>query len=310
LRALARWKNSLPDGATVFMTVGIVVLFVLLLAATLAGFVLYRIISPPRLGADLLVTNLLGNPSAVAYSAPGGEREGWFFPGLRNAPVIILCPGYRSQRGELLTLATSLQENQYNVFMMDFPGHGRTEGFTWLGFVEAGELRAAVDAVAARDDVDRTRIGVWGSNVGAYAAVSAAAADERIRAVVLDTLFDSPLDMLSIQSVESGLGDLPIVRTLLRWMFLLFNFSHRNDQTLSQLLPRMDKTAKLFIESTNLSDLAASTRQLHSVAANPKQQVTMVKSTYALMPENTKRDYDNQVVSFFLQHINPLARPR
>lgn len=310
MRALSKWKNSLPDGATMLVTAGIVVLFVLLLAGTLAGFVLYRIVSPAQLGAELSVNNLLGNPTAVVYSGPGGgEREGWFFPGLRNAPVIILAPGYRSHRGELLTLATSLQENQYNVFMIDLPGHGKSEGFSWLGFAEAGELRAAVDAVAARDDVDRSRIGVWGTNISAYAAVVVAAGDERVRAVAMDSVFDSPLDMLRMESADSGLGNLPVVRSMLRWLFLLFNFSHRNDETLAQLLPRMDKTAKLFIESVNVPELATSTRDLFGAAAQPKQHAVFVKTTYAAMPPDTKREYDSAVVSFFLQHVNPLARP-
>ncbi len=32
----------------------------------------------------------------------GGEHEGWLLLGLRGAPAIILCPGYDSNRSDLL----------------------------------------------------------------------------------------------------------------------------------------------------------------------------------------------------------------
>ena len=60
-------------------------------------------------------------------------RDGWFFPGLRGAPTVIVCHGYRAQRADVLTLVTALQEQQFNVFLFDFTGHGQArESPPWV----------------------------------------------------------------------------------------------------------------------------------------------------------------------------------
>jgi len=61
-------------------------------------------------------------------------------------------------------------------------GTWRNPGLTTLGYREADELRAAIETLAARSDVDPQRFGVWGYNLGAYAALGAAENDKRIRA--------------------------------------------------------------------------------------------------------------------------------
>lgn len=311
MQALSKFLRQLPDGQDLLKALGIVVAFLLLVAATVGAIVLYPIISPPRLGQEVPLSSLLGNPSEVSYTGPDGKmRQGWFFPGLRNAPAIILCPGYGSHRGEMLTLVTALQENQYNVFLLDFPGHGYTEGFTTLGFAEAGELRAALQALVGRDDIDSSRIGVWGTDMGAYAALTAAAGEPRILAVVADSALNTPLDLLRVQTERSAIGGIPMVVPMARWMFLLMNFSYRNEPPLAARVGQMDKVAKLFI-SADPPGPAESTRALYDAAAEPRQFLSFVKKGYALMPEAEKREYDNQVAGFFLTHLSPLpSRPR
>ena len=79
----------------------------------------------PHPGAEIDRFGQLSGPSEdVSYSVGGvATRDGWFFPGLKSAPTILLCPGYRVGREELLPLATALQDHQYNVFLFDFGRH-------------------------------------------------------------------------------------------------------------------------------------------------------------------------------------------
>src|SRR5207245_9480718 len=100
--------------------------------------------------------------------------------------------GYESRRGELLTLESALQDHQYNVFIFDFAAHGANAGISTLGYREVEEVRAAVDLLAARPDLDPTRFGMWGYNLGAYAALREAENDKRMRALVLDAVCDQP----------------------------------------------------------------------------------------------------------------------
>ena len=95
-------------------------------------------------------------PTRFNFPSPGNPstREGWFFPGFRGASTIILCHGYGSSKGELLTLVSALQDHQYNVFVFDFAAHGANDGITSFGYHEADEVRSAIDVVAQRNDVE------------------------------------------------------------------------------------------------------------------------------------------------------------
>src|SRR5229473_1292199 len=97
---------------------------------------------------------------------------------------------------ELLTLVSALQDHQYNVFVFDFAAHGVNPGITTFGYREADEVRAAIDILAVRNDVDAARFGLWGYNLGAYAALREAENDKRIRALVLDSVYDEPKQMV------------------------------------------------------------------------------------------------------------------
>lgn len=252
--------------------------FALLALFLISGVLLYRVISPPSAGGDLSPDSLLRRPSVVSFSAPGVNAEGWFFPGRNTAPTVVLGHGYLSNREELLTLVIALQEHQYNVFVFDFSGHGSNQHFCTLGYRETLELQAAINAIAARNDVDRTRFGVWGTSLGAYAAASAAAADPRVRAIALDSVYNDPMDFLDMQVERSGLNVLPFTPTLCRWAFRLLNFSGRKTPPLSERLSALPGVAKLFILANDKRALGASTADLFQKSAQPRQQVIVWKS--------------------------------
>ena len=128
LRYPSRWYTKI-------LTALLAVAFFAVLATTaIAGFLLYRIVKPQRTSTDISMESFPGRPEIVGFSVPGlGKREGWFFPGLRGAPTIVLCHGYESSRGELLTLVSALQDHQYNVFVFDFAAHGVNPGITTFG---------------------------------------------------------------------------------------------------------------------------------------------------------------------------------
>lgn len=281
--------------------------FVLLAFFLITGVVLYRVVSPPTAGGELSPETLLGRPTVIPFATQGGALEGWFFPGRSTAPTIILCHGYLSNREELLTLVTALQEHQYSVFVFDFSGHGRNKRFTTLGYRETQELLAAISAVATRDDVDRARFGVWGSGLGAYAAASAAAGDIRIRAIALDSVYDDPRDMLDLLVERSGLNVLPFTPTLCRWTFRLMNFSARNTPPLSERLPALPGVAKLFVLANDNRALGESSAKLFQKASGPRQQINVSKSNYGAMTSEDKHSYEDNIVQFFLKYLPPAA---
>jgi len=255
---------------------------------------------------DLSATDFPGRPEEFAFTAPGGaQRVGWFFPGLRGAPTVVLCHGYGSSRSELLTLATSIQDRQYNVFIFDFAGHGTNKGFTTLGFQEARELKAALDGLAQRDDVNKNSFAIWGTNLGAYAALAVAEKTPTVRALILESVYDQPTDFLRLQVARSGLSRLPLLQSMTTYEF---DFEHRADKAIPPNSVGLAHTAgvqKLFLESPDETTLAVSTHAIYMRAPEPKQEAVLVQGNYAGMPDEAKRSYENRILSFLLLNLRP-----
>jgi pimeloyl-ACP methyl ester carboxylesterase len=298
LRYPTRWYSKLV------VAVIAIVFFTLLSTTAVSVFLLYRILSPTRTQIDLNATDFPGHPEEFAFTVPGGaQRNGWFFPGLRGAPTVILCHGYGSSRGELLTLATSLQDRQYNVFLFDFSGHGANTGQATMGFQEARELKAALDGLAQRDDVNPRLFALWGTNLGAYSALSVAEHNPIVRAVVLESVYERPDDFLRLQIQRSGLTHIPLVE---RMTLFAFDIYHRAEKDVPPLSTGIAKTAgvyKLFLETPEDPYLAKSTRELFTMAPEPKQEAVLDQGNYAGMSDDAKRNYENRILSFFLLNL-------
>jgi pimeloyl-ACP methyl ester carboxylesterase len=287
-----------------------ILFFTLLSSTTVSIFLLYRILSPTHSQMDLNATDFPGRPEEFAFTAPGGsQRSGWFFPGLRGAPTVVLCHGYGSSRAELLTLATSIQDRQYNVFIFDFIGHGTNKGYTTMGFQETRELKAALDGLAQRDDVNKDSFAIWGTNLGAYAALAVAEKTPAVRALILESVYNRPTDFLRLQVTRSGLSNLPWLQSMTTFAF---DFEHREDREVPPVTTGLGATKgvyKLFLESPDERELAVSTHTLFMRAPEPKEEAVLAQGNYAGMPDDAKRGYENRVLSFLLANLpaNPAA---
>lgn len=303
---LSELRYSFTRFGKIFSVLLALVLFVAVSSASVSGFLLYQVLRPPRNAAapfDLGV--MMGHPTTFTFRlADGSSREGWFFPGLRGAPVIVVCHGYLSQRADVLTLVTALQDREFNVFLFDFIGHGTSKGIPTLGYVETGELRSAVDALATRDDVDKQHFGIWGVDMGGYAALEVAASDPRIAAVAVDDAYNDPRDMLQIEIVKSGLTALPGVRSLADFGFRMVEYRFRKEPPLSSRLNQTATISKLFVESDDRQALAEETVSLFTKAPDPKT-LLRERLSYRDMSDDDRKSYESQIVNFFLQSISP-----
>jgi pimeloyl-ACP methyl ester carboxylesterase len=293
---------KLLSGLLALLLFGLVTLF------SISSFLLYEILRPVKSPVSTFnIDTMIGHPSAFSFSvAGGGTREGWFFPGLRDAPVIVVCHGFQSQRIEVLTLVTALQEHQYNVFSFDFLGNGTSPGITSLGYRETGELRSALDALAARGDVDPQHFGIWGVDMGGYAAIEVAAVDPRVAAVAVDDAYTNPPVMLDIQARQSGLTALPLVLKLSNFGFRWLNYPFRNEPPATQRLT-FAVGPKLFIAANDRPALADQTMLLFAKAPEPKRLLRYSQG-YRDMSDDDRKSYESQIVNFFLEYIPPSLR--
>lgn len=281
--------------------------FGMLAVTSVSGYLVYRMVKPPRSHSEINLQSFPGHPEDLNITVKGdGSRDAWFFPGLKTAPTIILCPAYGSSRGELLTLASALQDQQYNVLAFDFSAHGSSGGRSTLGYQEVEELRAAMDAVANRGDVDVNRFGLWGVSLGAYVALAEATGDRRVRAIVAESPYNRPEDMVALQVSRSGLGTLPLITRMSQMIFERLNSQYKNVQPLKTRLGRLSGVAQLYLQSPDDPGLAASTAELFRVSPALHEMATLQHGNYGGMADEDKRNYENRIVSFFLVNL-PLS---
>jgi pimeloyl-ACP methyl ester carboxylesterase len=278
--------------------------FTFVAGAIISGFVVYNIVTPRSGSQPIDLANFPGHPEEISYSVEGvGTRDGWFFPGLKSAPTILLCPGYGEGREELLPLATALQEQGYNVALVQFTGDSAKTIETTLGDGEVQQVRAALSVLAQRTDVDKSRFGLWGTDMGSYSALSLAESDPRVRGIAIESVYDRPQEMLRILVNRYGIGSLPLLPSFAERAFDWLNYKDAAVPPLSQRVSRLSGVPKLFIEASDNPDLAKSTARLFVMAPEPKEQVTIVRGNYAGMLDEEKRTYENRIATFFLSNL-------
>jgi uncharacterized protein len=300
LRYPRRWYTKL------IVVVVTLVVFVALATAAIAGVLTYWIVKPERTSSEINMASFPGRPDELDFTVIGvepGSRKGWFFPGLRGAPTIILCHGYESSRGELLTLVSALQDHQYNVFVFDFAAHGSNAGMTTFGYKEADELRSAIDVISKRTDVDPARFGVWGYNLGAYAALREAEKDPRVRALALDSVYDYPKQMVKIGVERTGVGGFPLMVKSAQTTFEWLNYGYKDDPPLSAKLKSLDAVPVLFIQASDDPELGAITREMFLKAPEPREQAIIAHGNFVNLSDEEKRTYENRIVTFFLTRL-------
>ncbi len=289
-----------------------VVLLMFLVVVGLSAFATYRIVSPTRLPETIDPSSfLLRNFQSLAFVGSGGRSmDGWFIPSVRGAPSVFLCHGYKSNRSELLTLASTFQENGYNLFLFDFRGHGSSPvRLCSLGIFETEDLLSAIQVVTGRPEVDSERVGIWGVGLGAYVALSAGVSNDKVKVLALDTLFDSPADFVEMETAATLGVDTWIFNRLSRFGFYLLNQpkSSKSPQDLSQSLKALTGRDKLFIASEEDPKLEAQTLKIFNDSPGPKELIRLKRSKTSTLYDVDRKNYENMIVDYFRKHL-PVRR--
>ena len=153
----------------------------------------------------------------ITFRNPAGlTLRGWYLPppadGSGRAPAIAWGHGNGADRRHMLREALAVHEAGFAQILFDFTGRGESDGdVISLGFHEAGDLRAALDVLTARPEVDPRRLALGGRSMGAVAAILEAADDPRVEALALD----SPYADLT-KTVDRAIGRLHLPAFLVR----------------------------------------------------------------------------------------------
>jgi hypothetical protein len=279
--------------------------------AAVFGFLLYQITHPAAVPGGINPSHYL-LPS-VDVSWPGGDaREipGWWIPGVKGSPAILLAPGYGMSRADSLSLAVVLHRMGFNLLTYDQKGSGaQPRGASSLGLKESADMLAALDFLKSRNDVDASRLGVWGVDVAARAALSAAAQRVEVRALALDGAYEDVGDFLALQVREQVGSENRILEFGSRNLLRFWRALERSADDRLPLEPLSDRSV-LFIQGENRRDLAGLSTAVYKNLKPSKEMLTLPTSRARFMNREELGSYDRQVANFFHLNLGESSRAR
>lgn len=181
-------------------------------------------------------------PGIESVEVPLGEDflPGWLCHGDRRdprvpAPLVIVIGGTDGSAEEMyFAVGNALTELGYTVLTFDGPGQGEAlrRGITARPDFET-VITTIIDHIAARPDIDESRIGLVGHSLGGLYATRAAGFEPRIRSAIISSAPDAVDGIFSGPELVSENDD-PVVH-FLQTMFLAVTGSETVSQAVDKL---------------------------------------------------------------------------
>ena len=271
-----------------------------------------------KLAGAVIVVPLIAMPVAIAYvgshaarsevppaqlgtayedvtleTSDGLELEGWYVPS-RNGAAVIVFPGRSGTRKQ----ARMLARNGYGVLLYDRRGEGASEGDPngW-GWDFDKDIRAGIDFLKQRDDVDRGRIGGLGLSVGGEMLLQTAAETSDLAAVVSEgagarTAAEEVGDVEGLE--KAGAFVTYLARDTANAVFS----NQMPPQHLKELVPRIAPRPILLIHAGS-RDVGTLGPDYYRAAREPKQIWQVPAGGHTDGIDARPREYERRVVAFF-----------
>ncbi len=288
------------------------------------SFIVYGITRPCRrayLVTPQSFTGISGRVLKVTdeswQNRDGTRARGWLLKGAEGAPAVVFLHKYCGDRSWLFNLGIKLNETtNFTILWPDLRGHGMDPPTpsTTFGTREAEDLLAAFDFLrTVKGDTESQlvsdRFGVYGVELGAYAAMRAASKDPRIQALVLDSVPTDADDLVNA-AVREDVGINSTVLLKLSRMATHIYFLGVFENSSSCELARGLKTQRvLLLAGAEAERLRQSTAALQSCFTNPAnlETKTDLPLTGFTLPSATGEQgerYDRPVIEFFLKSLH------
>ena len=201
-------KLNKGQAATVFLST--VVGVNMLIGSVLCGNIEDKLIYYPikEHFANIRIISAKPVQDTYFFSRDGYRLNAWYVKAHKGKPTVVYCHGQGENLSEWQNVAQFLADMGYGVFMIDYRGHGKSEGHP----TETGlyiDLQSSIKYLVNYENVDRNDIILWGRSLGG-AVVADVASRDNFRAVILESTFtnlrDEALHLTSTGILESKLG--------------------------------------------------------------------------------------------------------
>lgn len=248
-------------------------------------------------------------------SQDGTPLSGWFLEAERATGVVLLCHGHPCCRLEMLPWARRIREAGFHALLFDFRAMGRSGGsLCTLGAREALDIQGALDWLDSEGITPGLPAGAFGISMGGAAAILAAAADCRIRAVASHGAFAS-LDSAIRQRGRCMAGPAgPAVAAALSHWGKAWLDCHPSEVAPVAVVHQIAPRPVLLIHGAK--DLVVSpndARALFEAAQAPCSLRVFAGSWHIYVPPIERDAYRAEVIGFFRRNLAGAscpARPR
>jgi len=245
----------------------------------------------------------------VTFPPQNGEYQvsGWFIPRPQATTTILVCPGYRTPKSDLLGISAHLWRAGHNVLAFEYYGHGTPIGTpVTLGYSEINDFYGAIDF--AKQRAPQTRLGVVAYSMGASIAIMCSARNNDIEALVLDSAFATHWSVVDYNVRRAfHLPSAPFVWTAdyLMWWRARYRFHQVEPlREIANISPRpilLIHGGKDSIVDPNDATL------LYNAAGEPKELLFLPEADHCGAYFADRVAYTNKVLHFFEQN---LKKPR
>jgi dienelactone hydrolase len=228
-------------------------------------------------------------------TSDGLELRGWYIPS-KNHAAVIAFPGRSGPQRP----ARMLARHGYGVLLFDRRGEGESEGdpnvFGWKG---DRDVRAAVEYLRSRPDVDPKRIGGIGLSVGGEMMIEAAAESDGLAAVVSEGAgIRSLRESLAISGTRKRI-EAALAHTIVTPAVALFSNS-TPPASLDDLAARIAPTPFFLIYAVPGQGGEAELSELYFDAAREPKEIWLVPGAgHTGGIEARPDEYERRVVGFF-----------
>ncbi|HEX8189426.1 MAG TPA: hypothetical protein VF586_13805, partial [Pyrinomonadaceae bacterium] len=242
----------------------------------------------------------------------GTQARGWLLRGGEGMPAVVLLHRYGADRSWLLNLGVKINETtNMTVLLPDLRGHGLEPpvSATSFGWAEADDALAALEYLRGLKTPQGRALaggalGVYGVEAGAYAALSAARGDAAVRALALDSVPDSPDEVLAGAVRDRAGFDNRLLQALARFGTRVYFAGRYKSDAACTLAEGLGDRHVLLLSGEGAGRLKQTTETLancFAARANVEAHTDLPLTGLALASASPEQDeaYDRRLIDFF-----------
>ena len=300
-----------------------IALVVVLAVVGALSFVVYCVTRPakrPYVVTPESFSRILGRAIKVSDETwptrDGRRARGWLLKGTEGAPAVVLLHRYGGDRSWLFNLGVKINEaTNFTILWPDLRGHGENPPINWtsLGARESDDLVDAFQYLRGlKSENQKTLVGesygVYGVELGAYSALKSIREEPPIKVMVLDSVVNSPNDLLNT-AVASCVGiDNGLVQNFSRLALRMYLLGTYNDTSACDYARSVGNQKVLLLSGPEAGELRQVTSSLQSCfrePANVETRTDLPLSGYSLPSATGEQGeaYDRVVIEFFARNL-------